>query len=69
MNQENDFREDDWLSTGQVAKELNVTSRTIVNWIRRDNVFNKQTMRKTVGGHYRIPYHEVKRVQQEMLLL
>jgi excisionase family DNA binding protein len=45
----------DYVSTGQVAKMLSVTSDTVVKWVRK----GKLRAMKTAGGHYRIPRDSV----------
>lgn len=54
--------EQEWFSTGEAAKKLGVSFRTIKRWIYSGKI---QEYRKTIGGHYRIPKAEIERLLHE----
>jgi excisionase family DNA binding protein len=59
---ENSVKEKEWYTTGEAAKILGVSFRTIKRWIYSGKI----TATKTVGGHYRISREVIERLQSEV---
>lgn len=49
-----------WLTTGEVAKELEVTRQTVSDWIKAGRIPAKR-----VGSRYRVERHDLSRVVTE----
>lgn len=50
-------------TTGEVAKVLGVSFRTVKRWIYSGKI---KCYTKTIGGHYRIPKEEIERLKSEV---
>jgi excisionase family DNA binding protein len=55
------INEDEWLTTNQVAKEFGVTPRTIRRWESSGKIKAKKSM----GGHRKFLYLEIKELLQK----
>jgi len=56
------MKEKEWYTTGEVAKILGVSFRTIKRWIYSGKI----SAVKTIGGHYRIHRNEIERLRSEV---
>jgi excisionase family DNA binding protein len=59
---ENYGEEKEWYTTGEAAKILGVSFRTIKRWIYSGKI----SATRTVGGHYRISKDVIKRLRSEV---
>ena len=58
---------DEWMSTGQIAKELGFSSPGVIKWIDKGTVFDKRHVRITPGGYRQVRRHEVERVKHSLI--